>query len=29
MWLKLSENLKPGQLVVVGLLEDISKRGSY
>ena len=28
-WLKVSENLKPGQLVVMGSLEDISKRGRY
>ena len=28
-WLKISENLKPGQLVVMGSLEDISKRGRF
>ena len=28
-WLKVSENLKPGQLVVTGSIEDISKRGRY
>ena len=28
-WLKVSENLKPGQLVVMGSLEDISKRERY
>ena len=27
--MKVSENLKPGQLVVIGSLEDISKRGKY
>ena len=29
MWLKVFEDLKPGQLVVMGSLEDISKRESY
>ena len=28
-WLKISENLNPGQLVVMGSLEDISKRWRY
>ena len=28
-WLKVSENLKPGQLVVMSSLENISKRGRY
>ena len=28
-WQKLSENLKPGQLVVLGAPIDIAKRGSY
>ena len=28
-WLKVFENLKPGQLVIIGLLEDISKSGRY
>ena len=28
-WLKVSENLKPGQLVVMGSLEEISNRGRY
>ena len=28
-WLKVSEYLKPGKLVVMGSLEDISKRGRY
>ena len=28
-WLMVSENLKPGQLVVMGSVEDISKRGRY
>ena len=28
-WWRVSENLKPGQLVVMGSLEDISRRGRY
>ena len=28
-WLKVSETLKPGQLEVMGSLEDIFKRGRY